>query len=274
MKVTRSWDSLSEFVDYAAGASDMDDMHRTSRRSGGEYTGFHGSKSFAVAEGLAFRWDEGAERVEKFRARFNLKGQKPRRETVMREQGPGVVNMGNFLAGHPQPYAVIKDRADMRNGKGKIVKVMLNVCVSGGVSTKTIEQRGAATLALCDALERAGRRTEIYVAMANVVGKSRIEYVIRVKAAHQKFNLHSLAFAVAHPDMFRRFIFSAMERENADVRSRFNVGGGYGRVGEMENRAEFVYIGGAHLYSMNWDSAPAVDRWIKAEMEKQGIKVA
>jgi hypothetical protein len=185
--------------------------------------------------------------------------------------------MGNYLTGHPQPYVVMTDGQRVKPGR-KIVRIMLNVCVSGGVSAATIERRGAGVMALAAALEAAGRRVEISVGMGNG-WKSQgdfLDYRILVKGAAAKLNPLTVAFAVAHPSMLRRFFFSAMEREDAATRRKFGArsGGGYGYVAELETDADVIYLGGAMMYDSAWESDAATAKWVREQCEAQGVKFA
>src|SRR5690242_563813 len=162
-KVTRTWDSLSEFIDYAMTPVSEFGGSRMSQAYIGS---FHGERTMADAERIAFNWTEGVARIERIKARVALKSQRTRKQVVASEAGPGVVSMGKFIAGHPQPYMNLVDDKRSAKGKGKIVKVLFNCSVSGGISTKVIEQRGAAMLALVAALEQAGRRVEVVVGFA------------------------------------------------------------------------------------------------------------
>lgn len=275
MQVTREWDSMAEFVDYCAGATDYSGT-RASRGIGDRWgSNFHATHSFPEAQAIAFNWPEGARRIESIRARVALKNQRARQVTRMREAGPGVVSMGAFMAGHPQPFATREaDPRRTRKGKGKVVRIVLNAVVSSGVSRRAIEQRGGAVLALADALTQAGRQVEIQVGMANRVGVNAIDYMVTVKKAEQRLNLNSVAFAIANADMLRRFFLSAMEMEKQSIRKAFKVGVGYGLPGDFTNLPEdVIYLGGASIENPAWRTDEATRNWIAQTLETQGVAV-
>jgi hypothetical protein len=278
-KVKRDFGSLTEFVNFALGDSEMGTSSRSSRQADRGYGGgFYGTPNFKAAEGMAFNWPEGAERVNALRAKVSLGNIRKEKEVLATRKAPGRIDMGRAMMGHPYAFQrVIDSDRDTTGSSRNVVDIVLNACVSAFVSTDTIEARGAAMLALAEALEQRGKRVRITVGMANESGCG-IEYKIVVKQPGQPLNLNSVAFAVAHPSFFRRFVFSAMETESASVRRSVGVPGGYGRVGEFkrdELPANCIYMGGADLRRTDqWNDPAYVQEWIKGEMRKQGIEIS
>lgn len=277
-KVERNFESLTEFINFAMGESEMSTGQRSSRSSERSYGGgFYGTPDFKSAEGMAFNWPEGADRVNKMRARVSLGDIRRQKEILATRKAPGRIDMGRAMMGHPYAFQrVIDSDRDEAGSARNVVDIVLNACVSAFVSTETIEARGAAMLALAEALEQRGKRVRITVGMANESGCG-IDYRIVVKQPGQPLNLNSVAFAVAHPSFFRRFVFSAMETEKASVRSSVGVGVGYGRVGEFKRDTlpdNAIYMGGADLRRTDqWNDPAYVQEWIKGQMREQGIEI-
>lgn len=268
------WNSLSEFADYCEGESVMANGRRLSQKAHG---GWHGTASFDEAKAIAFNWAEGVERIERVKARLSVKSQRTRKKIVAREAGPGVLSMGKFVAGHPQPYMNLEDDTRVAKGRGKVVKVVVNITASAVVDTEVIERRGAAMLAMLAAMEQAGKRVELTIVSA-VTGtgrssRSRSEMVVKVKSAQQKLNLNSVAFAVAHPSMLRRFMFAAQERQDEAYRNRFKVGGGYGRPTEYEVSDGTIYLGMMMGFEPQWDSEESASAWVRDTLAAQGINL-
>ena len=269
----RDWNSLSDFVDYCSGECDLPAWERASRREGE----FYGTPDYATAEALAFNWPEGVAKVETIRARISAKGARVRKQAVAREVGPGVVSMGRFVAGHPQPYIALEDSDRVKPGKGKVVHVMLNCSVSSAVSLDVIETRGAATLALCAALEHAGRRVEISVincADYTPRGSSRVhryDYRVTIKRPERRLNLNSVVFSMVHPSFLRRFMFSAKERESGRRKgSKVNLGS----PAQPESLPrDCVYVSGAHIRAGHFNSEEAAAAWVNSVLEDQGVKI-
>lgn len=277
-RVKRDFGSLTEFVGFALGNSDMDTNWRSSRRdertSGG---GWYGSPNMAAAEAMAFNWPDGADRVNKLRAKVSLGNIRKEKTVVPIRKAPGRIDMGRVMQGHPYAFQRVLDSdRDTVGASRNVVDIVLNACVSAGVQPKVIEARGAAMLALAEALEQRGKRVRITVGMANDGGCG-IDYKIVVKQPGQPLNLNSVAFAVAHPSFFRRFIFSAMETESEAVRNSVGVGSGYGYVGEFKREelpANCIYMGGADFRrSTEWNDPGFVQGWIVEQCREQGIEI-
>ncbi|WP_221568636.1 hypothetical protein [Alkalihalobacillus sp. TS-13] len=276
MDVFRQFGSLSAFVDFAKGPSDMPTYRRSSRTKGNQE--FTGTSSWEEATHLADGWQEGARRFAQQSVTLAPKGRKTRRTTAMREVGPGVLSMGNYLTGHPQPYVTLQETNRPRPGKGKIVRFLVNISASASVKTSVIERRGAAITALVATLERAGRRCEIVavaVSHASNGGES-IEYRIALKKSQEKVNLPSLAFALAHPSMFRRLVFSARECEGKDIRYKVGIGkgDGYGKSTDVkEVESGTIYLGAMRGRDSQWKSENAATEWVRSELKAQGIEL-
>lgn len=268
---TETFDSLAEFVDYASGKPSIEGRYCESRKGSKSFTG---TASFDEAVTLAFGWKEGIEKFADMRVKFAPKGQKMRREVQMREAGPGVLNMGNYLAGHPQPYAVNVDSQQAARGKGKIVRLEVSLFVSGGTSNDAIERRGGAVTALADALEKAGRRVEIYgnicVSNGTRSGAPRLNFRIRIKAAHEKMSLPTVAFVMGHPSLYRRLGFAALEvhPKGTDF-GAFNY---YGYTAEPDAVPGAVKVPSLHLGTFM--SNPNTEKWVRDTLEAEGVSLA
>lgn len=275
-KVTREWSTLTDFVEYAIGPTDMPMGDRTSRNPdfGGD-NGWFASPTFESAEGMAFNWPDGADRVNRLRAKVSLGNIRKQKTVVPMRKAPGRIDITRALQGHPYAFQRVVDGDEDAKGTSRnVVDILINACVSGGVNSSIIEARGAAMLALAEALEQRGKKVRITVGMANNGGCG-IDYKIVVKQPGQPLNLNSVAFAVAHPSFFRRFIFSAMERESAAVRRSCRIGNGYGYVGEFTGYdAKTIYMGGADFRrSTQWNDEGFIRQWIIEECAKQGIVI-
>lgn len=279
-KVEREFKTLTEFVEFALGETDAPMSSRSSRTQERGGRGFYGSASMSAAEGMAFNWPDGAERVNRLRAKVSLGNVRKEKTVVPIRKAPGRIDMGRVMQGHPYAFQrVVDSDHDTAGSSRNVVDIFLNCCVSAFVSTDTIEARGAAMLALAEALEQRGKRVRITVGMANEKGCG-IDYKVVVKQAGQPLNLNSVAFAVAHPSFFRRFVFSAMERESVEVRRSVGIaeqGFGYGKVGEFDLDKlpkNVIYMGGADLRrSDQWNRPEYVQEWIKETMRGQGIDI-
>lgn len=266
----RTFHSLTEYVEFGKGRDKSE--FNSSDKQDDFYTEWNGSASLAEAQELTTGWHEGAARIRRASVTVKPKGRAARRETVLREVGPGGLSMGNYLSGHPQPYVVIQPTANARSGKGKIFKLVVNITASAIVDKKVIERRGAAIVALAQALESAGRRVEITAVLAvKSYGDSKITHRIKVKESFQKLHIPTLAFALAHPSMLRRIGFAAMEAEPADVRRALNVPGGYGTPANVTAPEGALYLPMMYGGEPQWKTVESATEWVTAQAKAQGV---
>jgi hypothetical protein len=262
-KHTKRYDSLGGLIEDALKPAPSLG-YRSSR---GYQRGFHSVPSFEEAATLAFNWQDGVQRMSKIRANIAM-GKQWRKVIYRRPNMPGSLMMGDYLAGHPEPYAAIKRKPDdnARKGKSPVVKVFVNLACSASISNDALEARGAAVLALVDAIEAAGYAAEVVVGSHSKVGRNTYDYRVAVKRAGDKLALNSVAFAMGNPDTFRRFIFGAREAEFS-VQSAMPI--------EWDDIPEdAIHIGCMNTqYGNPWNSPEGARTWIVQELAKQGINV-
>jgi hypothetical protein len=132
-------------------------------------------------------------------------------------------DMGAVIAGVPEcaisthPY---ERREDSTIQRDKVLTIALGVCVSAIVTPAAIQRRGAALVALVDALEHFGIRCEVRVEIGsdwkvgskgkNGAGFSLMSLLL--KEADQPLEISRLSYCVAHAGFFRRVGFAWMER--------------------------------------------------------------
>lgn len=100
-----------------------------------------------------------------------------------------------------------------------VVKIVVNVSVSGAVTTATIMRRGGAILSWIDGLEDAGYRCEVDIIEAGLFQKhSKLQrgvlFSLKAKSADEHVDVDRLAFLLCHPAMQRRVYFSLYEQES------------------------------------------------------------
>lgn len=128
---------------------------------------------------------------------------------------------------------------------GRVVRVLVNGAASSRVEAETIRKRGAAIVALVEAVELAGCSAEVLVTFPvsdRETGRKSSFYAATVtaKAADQALDLDALAFLLAHPSMLRRCVFAVEETEGRKVRDQFGFypGGGYGLPATLDIKRE------------------------------------
>jgi len=98
-----------------------------------------------------------------------------------------------------------------------VVKLVVNVAVSGAVTAATIMTRGGAILSWVDGLEAEGFRCEIDVIESGLFRETTpnplgVLYTVKVKRADEPLDIDRVAFWVCHPAIQRRIFFAAYER--------------------------------------------------------------
>jgi hypothetical protein len=144
----------------------------------------------------AFRWDDGAARVESLRGKISAGVERFRSESYRSATLPGAVSMADYIAGKPKPVIARRRTDDTVKGRGKVQRLVLNASASGAIGASVLERRGAAVMALADAIEKRGGRVEIVVALGIRQGVDQLHAYVTVKRASQRLNLNSVAFAM------------------------------------------------------------------------------
>lgn len=263
-KHVKKYDSLGGLIEDALKPAPKMGNWRPSR---GYQPGFHSVPSFEEAANLAFNWQDGVKRMSKIRADIAM-GKQWRKTIYRRPNMPGSLMMGDFLAGHPEPYAAIRRKPDdnARKGKSPVVKVYINLACSAMISNTALEARGAAVLAMVDAIEAAGYAAEVIVGSHSRVGRNTYDYKVTVKRAGDKLNVNSVAFAMGNPDTFRRFIFGAREAE-------FGVSSA-APIEWTDVPEDAIHIGAMNTeFGHKWQTPEQSRRWVIEQLKEQGINV-
>lgn len=262
-KNVKHYNSLGSLIEDALKPAPLV-SHRSSR---GYQEGFHSLPSFEDAASLAFNWPEGVKRMSKIRANIAM-GKQWRKVMYRRPNMPGSLIMGDFIAGHPEPYAAIRRKpADTaRKGMGPVVKVFVNVACSSAISATSLEARGSAVLAMVDAIESAGYAAEVVVGSHSRKSGKTYDYRITVKRASDKLNVNSVAFAIGNPDTFRRFIFGAREAE-------FGIWNAT-PIEWLDIPSDAIHVGCMNTeYGHLWETPEQSRQWIVDQLATQGIAV-
>lgn len=270
-EVIHRFESLAEFMDYADGPTDMTG-YRSSRADSAKW---YGSETWEEAKAQAFTWTTGVESIKVARAKIDTVDIETIRK---RSMDRGTINIGEALIGLPDCRRTRVKVESTEDNSGGFVDIVLNATVSGAIDGDVIATRGAAVLALSDALETAGKQTRITVVSANGGADRRHygEWAVVVKHPGRKASMASYAWAVANPGFLRRAVFSAMERMDRVTRKAFNVPGGYGSVIDIpkDRFPGAIVVQGALYGGHQWSSAESARAWVDTTLKSQGIDVA
>jgi hypothetical protein len=180
-----------------------------------------------------FGWPEMTAKCAEISGRIDDRLRKfaPKIEQVYEVYG-GYPDVGRFLSGEPENMIHKQESEAKFSPSNRIVKVMLDVDAGAmGHSHEQAQARGAVTMAAIDAIERTGRRAEVWIS-SGFRRRTTVMIEVQIKAANQPLDLDALAFFTCAQDAESRFMFQAA----------FNMGfdnfGGHGAVDEGD-----LYVG-------------------------------
>lgn len=238
-------------------------------KSRGERFPWSGTETWAEAMDLAKKgWPEGLAEIKKMSETiWKVVGQEILKTTFTYDVCGSGADVDRFLLGEPEN--MIQFRQEESIGHGKIVKIRVNNVASSGVNVETMFLRGAALVALVDALEHLGFSCEI--ATADAIARDWrgdeqvLQYNVMLKRAGAALDLDRLAFVFAQPAWLRRLILGAMEHEPSDVRVMFDVGGGYGHPTEsrgLTSEERGIDVPSLRHGTHHWNDMKAATAWV------------
>ena len=280
--LSQEFTSFEEFMDHAENGKTADDISEAGRASRTEESGdWSGVRNFQSAMELARKgWAEGLERVSGMRDRISVSVQsRMTRPMPIYSVAGGFPDVGRFLAGAPD--CMVGFLPEEVPNQSKVITLVVSVTASAGVSANIIETRGAAICALVDALEDSGFSVQVAANFA-VTGKRTYKrrlaiFDVLLKRAGEPLELDRMAFALAHPAMLRRLMFSIAEQQTKRLRKGFGFSrgeGSYGRVVNLTNTGADISLGSMYSKDPQWESEEAAVAWVLEELKSQGVEIA
>ena len=212
-RITRHYDSLTEMIHHAQTAPVLWPMQasRTERKS----PAWDADAGYAGALKLANDgWPEGIKQIHAM-ARLVHTG-------AVATRGYGVAgdhpDIGRALSGDPRNMV---SRGSRRAPK-PVVTIAVGLSMAWSVNSRLPMNYGAALAGLIDRLESYGVRIELHASGGAVQrrygsGDQMVSVAVCLKRPEDAMDHSAIAFAVAHPGMFRRLMFSAMEKMPAET---------------------------------------------------------
>lgn len=220
-------------------------------------------------------WKEGMAKADALQAQleslicpFILK------DEVMYDVAGDFPDVGRACMGIPDSMGNMVTTEDHAlNGHKKIIKITMDGFVSSGIDAERVALRGAAVMALVDALEKAGRAVEVtWIPCGTGDDAKKFFSEIPLKRSGEAMEEDRLAFALIHPAMFRRICFSAWEHEPEDVRNTFGIPEYYCHPGSapIGDRGD-IHLDSGSLHTGCWNDSASAFKWIKEQLEFQGV---
>ncbi len=209
---------------------------------------WHGTRTFDDALNLAERgWPDGLARMQTLRGKIKVPQSQTEAFVTRFVEAGDEPDIGRYLEN--QPDSMLEFERQFIPGTGRIVKILLNAFISCGVDHKAIFQRGAAAFALADAIEQSGLRCEISLVLATISRSGNGEMsdvLIPLKAADQHVEPDRMAFMLAHPSIFRRFMGKLYDQESeSEFQKHWSSWGMPGDLTDVP--ADTVYFGALSL---------------------------
>ena len=278
MKDTRKYETFKEFLLDVDRETSMSMPDRASRKTNN--LGWYGGVTWEEALYLARNgWEDGrkivGEITENLYATVRDRiGEIP--VPVIAGSVSGFApNVPAYLAGFPEAMFTWQEN----DKPTRIVRVLMDACVSAGFSAAQIRLRGAGVCALIDLMESSRRvRCEVVV-MAKTGNMSYnptdiIDHRILVKRPESSLQMDQLAFTLAHPAMLRRMFFNSWETTSRDQRRNCNIEPdyGYGCVQPVVGEEDGDIVVPGMLYGDNvWDNKKSVQDWIVRTLIKNKV---
>jgi hypothetical protein len=260
-----SFDSFHEAITAARSDFDVTAARGSSRRESSG-AAWDANTSFDGAILLAEKgWPEGRDMMAAFASKLDVSGMVAKPEIVYDVIGNGGIDMGRYMTGEPEcmiDWLETDVPLHERIG-GKIIHIVVNMAASAGISANIMQRRGAAVMALVDALEQAGKRVDITL----VECCAEFQISIPIKSAEYQPQADQIAFALVHPAMLRRIGFS--------LTAQCGEGGlncAKGHYGVPSNNPHGdLYIPSAYYGDDQWSSDTKALAWVKQILTEQGV---
>ena len=274
--VRQGFESWSEFTEFAGNAKSSIPTDSRSSRNGknGEGPKWWGTKTFREATELAaIGWQSEAQKIRELSAPiFELISSLIVREDIIYGVEGQSIDIARFIQNEPECWQSFESQIiEAPHAGSKVVRLHFNQGASSRISAESIRKRGIAATALIELLEYAGFRVEVIVGTASYSGGLLWETYIKVKDAAQTVDLPRLTYALAHPSMLRRLLFSNWEAvltpaelEKANIEPN---GGGYGHPEELLDQGD-IYIGN------NNREFEDTQEWLIEQLKKSGVKLS
>lgn len=270
--LVNTFETWGQFLDQTD-VEDKRSKYNESRVGSGYGYRFTSTRTFEEAQRLARDgWAEGEEAVKTISAKlFDVLASYVERENVVYDvEGTGI-DVARFLDGEPECWQQFEVRRTQEAGR-RLIRIVYNCSASAGIEAATIMVRGAAVVALVQLLEYAGHGVEVVVGEAVNYDGRHTETYVKVKSVEQPLDLARIAYAVAHPSMLRRHIFSICEQLPEPFYGMVKAGT-YGMPAELEDKGD-LYLGCMMWGDPNWRDGLSAQKWVVAELKRQGVHMS
>lgn len=266
-----TWSDMIERAENHPVEEQYKECARTSRDSSNYRNDFTLTRNYEEAVTLARAgWPEGTKKAlamchkieDKLHNLVNL-------PTIQYDVTGEILDVGRYCGGEPEHWGTFYD--NIREGKStKYVHIVLSGFVSCGISTDSMIARGSAVAALVNVLELSGARVRISVTHA-LVGTDTYQIITRLKQYDEVLDLDRVTFALAHPAMYRRHIFSVMETLPDNWPTKVGAYSYYSHPGAPVTEQGDIYLPEMSAHDDQWETPESSTQWVLEELKRQGV---
>jgi hypothetical protein len=255
------YDSFSEYLHFVDNATKLGHPD-ASRSASNSFAGTSYDKARELAE---FGWPEGRDKVDMIRGRIagEVRPVERPKFKAYRDFSGSEVEVGRYLSGVPE--CMMEHRREMAIAPRRSCRIVFGMSASAGISAEIMQIKGAATVALIDALELSGVSCEVWLDSTqdhDYSGQNNYSTHIKIKRSGEHVDIDGLAFQISHPSTFRRLDFAHMERT---VRTLDN---GYGMPCYPTLKGDIV-ISHMRLGDASFNTVEGAITWVAKQIENQ-----
>lgn len=285
-----NFEDLDDIINTITNAEPRTQHRRSSVREEPNRNGWFRSNSMQDAITIYQEgWKDGRDRVIALADNFKfLEGKPPPKWDFSRQPTGAVVDIGAHNMGEPN------DMITWQPPERKRITLTFNLAVWSSVTPGAFYLRGGIAAALVDALQRYGHDVEVNIAAysrhychaseqcerCGEIGYpgETINSLITWKAKkfHEALDLTALAFSLAHPSAFRRFVFRVRECFLPEIVSGIHMldisPHDYGKSIDLppERRGDIYF--GPLTNQVDWVDMMAVTEWFLDTLKEQRIE--
>lgn len=264
-EIRLTFDTYTEFIDSCIKLTQQPEYRNSGFKSYNDH--WSGSTWLEAKKMAQYGWREGREKMQVEINKLEMASHVKKPETYFDVTGDYGFDMGRVMSGEPECFMAEYD-TDNEKDHGRIIRIVVNNVISAAIPLPVIMRRGAAIIALIDALETANYRIELDMVCAAVVGRKCLTHIVPLKHADTDVSADQIAFAIGHPSIERRFNFIAIDLFEPNYSGHY----GYGMPVDIKSDAD-LYVPALNSMDANWHSIESVNKWITTTLHTLGVSL-
>lgn len=182
-------------------------------------------------------WPEGAAEAKRLLDTVAVPPITDYHSTTTNDVTGSYVDVGEYVQGTPE--CMVNFQEDKRNVR--FVRIIVGGFFSAFIEDSIIMARGVCIAAIIDALESRGIRCEVEHRIT--INEGLWTAATTIKRYTDPLNLDTIAFALAHPAMYRRLNFAVQELESEDMQRKYRLAdyGAYGHKAQITEPGALIF---------------------------------